>query len=182
MGFSDLILPAQTNYEHNDLIIVQRSDILGMFYQDQAIEPVGDSLSDFEIHRMIGRKLGLDDVFPPAEDWLKKAYEGTIAFTKHNISWDEFKERKYFIYDSPTWEEWVDIKKETGFSERGGGMSWYWEKGEGLETPSGKIEFVSSLISEHDPDNTERPPVAKWVSHHESPDQPQARASPSSKE
>jgi anaerobic selenocysteine-containing dehydrogenase len=44
--FSDLILPAQTNYEHSDLIAVQRSDLLSMFYQDQAIEPVGDSKSD----------------------------------------------------------------------------------------------------------------------------------------
>ena len=42
MPFSDLILPAQTSYEHTDLITVQRSDILGMFYQDQAIEPVGE--------------------------------------------------------------------------------------------------------------------------------------------
>ena len=40
--FSDLILPAQTNYEHEDLLAVQRSDILAMFYQAQAIEPVGE--------------------------------------------------------------------------------------------------------------------------------------------
>ncbi|MGE0630087.1 MAG: molybdopterin-dependent oxidoreductase, partial [Hyphomicrobiaceae bacterium] len=178
LGFSDLILPAQTSYEHDDLIIVQRSDILGMFYQETAIDPVGDSLSDFEIHRQIGLKLGLEDVFPPADDWLRKAYEGTIAFTKHGISWDAFKKRKSIIYDCPTWEEWVDIKKEIGFSERGGGMSWYWEKGAGLETPSGKIEFVGSLISQYDPDNKERPPVAKWVSHPESPDQPKAQDYP----
>ena len=178
LGFSDIILPAQTTYEHNDLVIVQRSDILGMFYQDQAIAAVGESLSDFEIHRQIGLKLGLEEAFPPAEDWLRKAYEGTIACSKQGISWDEFKERKYIIYDSPTWEEWVEIKKEQGFSERGGGMSKFWETGEGLETPSGKIEFVSSLISEHDPENEERPPVAKWVSHEESPDRPKARDYP----
>lgn len=176
--YSDLILPAQTCFEHEDLITVQRSDILAMFYQDQAVEPVGDSKSDFEIHRMIGQRLGLDDAFPPVEDWLKDAYEKTLAATKHGIGWEEFKERKYFVYDCPTWEEWVDIKKEHGYGEKNGGMHWFWESGCGLDTPSGKIEFVSSMITERDPDNKERPPLAKWVTHSEQPGQPKAEEYP----
>ena len=116
LGFSDLILPAQTTYEHNDLVIVQRSDILGMFYQDQAIEPVGDSLSDFEIHRQIGLKLGLEEAFPLQRNGFRRREE-TIAQTKHGIGWDEFKERKYFIYDSPTWDE-ADKKGSRFFRAR----------------------------------------------------------------
>jgi trimethylamine-N-oxide reductase (cytochrome c) len=176
--FSDLILPAQTSYEHEDLVTVQRSDILAMFYQDQAIEPVGDSKSDFEIHRMIGQRLGLDHVFPPAEHWLKEAYEGTLASTKHGVTWEELKEKKYFIYDCPTWDEWVDIKKEHGIGPNEGGLSWYWAAGDGLETPSGKIEFVSSRIAELDPDNEERPPLAKWISHSEQQGSPRAKEYP----
>ena len=167
LPYSDLILPAQTNYEHEDLIIAQRADILGMFYQEQAIEPVGESKSDYQIHQMIGHKLGLQDDFPSVDEWLKKAYEGTIAFSKHGMSWDEFKQKRYIIYDSPTWEEWVEIKKPHGYGEHNGGMHWFWEKADGLDTPSGKIEFVSSRIAEHDPDNKERPPLAKWVEHAE---------------
>lgn len=167
LPFSDLILPAQTNYEHEDLVSVQRSDLLGMFYQDQAIAPVGESKSDYEIHRMIGQRLGLDAVFPSVDDWLKKAYETTLAFTKHAMSWEQFKEKKYIIYDCPTWEEWVEIKKDFGYSEHTGGQHWYWKDAAGLETPSGKIEFVSGLIKELDPDNKERPPLAKWVTHGE---------------
>ncbi len=148
LPFSDLILPAQTNYEHEDLVVAQRSEILGMFYQEQAIEPVGESKSDYEIHRMIGKKLGLEAEFPPVDDWLKKAYDGTIANTKHGMSWEAFKEKKYIIYDCPTWDEWVEIKKQHGYREHSGGMSWFWDKAGGLDTPSGKIEFVSSLISE----------------------------------
>jgi trimethylamine-N-oxide reductase (cytochrome c) len=165
--FSDLILPAQTNYEHEDLVAVQRSDVLAMFYQDQAIEPVGDSKSDYEIHRMIGQRLGLDEAFPPADDWLKAAYEGTLVSTKHGIGWEEFKEKKYFVYDCPTWDEWVEIKKEHGCGPNVGGLQWFWLAGDGLDTPSGKIEFVSSRIAELDPENTERPPLAKWMPHSE---------------
>ena len=176
--FSDLILPAQTNFEHEDLISVQRSDLLGMFYQDAAIEPVGESLSDYEIHRMIGLRLGLEKVFPPVDEWLKAAYEGTLASTKFGMSWEEFKQKKSIVYDCPTWDEWVDIKKEHGFAPHGGGLHWYWTDGSGLETPSGKIEFVSARIAELDPDNAERPPLAKWVTHAEQQSSPRAQKYP----
>jgi len=170
MLYSDLILPAQTSYEHEDILTVQRSDILAMFYQDQAIEPVGESKSDYEIHRMIGLKLGLGEVFPSAEEWMEKAYCETLAATKHGVGWEEFKSRKFFIYDCPTWEEWLDIKKEEyGYGPHEGGLNWFWSKGDGLETPTGKIEFVSQRIAELDPENVERPPLSKWVTHNEQP-------------
>jgi trimethylamine-N-oxide reductase (cytochrome c) len=176
--FSDLILPAQTNFEHPDLIAVQRSDLLAMFYQEQAIEPVGESKSDYEIHRMIAQRFGLDEVFPPAEEWLKSAYEGTLASTKLGITWDEFKQKKSVVYDCPTWDEWVAIKKEHGYGPNDGGLHWFWSDGGGLETPSGKIEFVSSRIAALDPDNAERPPLAKWMPHAELQGSPKAKAYP----
>lgn len=174
MPYSDLILPAQTNYEHEDLVVVQRSDVLAMFYQDQAVEPVGESKSDYEIHRMIGLRLGLDEVFPPADEWLKGAYEKTLASTKLGLTWEEFKERKYVVYDCPTWDEWVDIKKGHGYGPHDGGLHWFWSAADGLETPSGKIEFVSSRIANLDRENAERPPVAKWTSHPELQGSPKA--------
>lgn len=176
--FSDLILPAQTNYEHEELLAVQRSDILSVFYQDQAIEPVGESKSDYEIHRMIGQRLGLHEAFPPAADWLKSAYEGTLACTKFGVSWEELKQRKYVIYDCPTWDEWIEIKKEYGYGPNNGGLHWFWENAGGLETPSGKIEFVSKRIQALDPDSKERPPLARWVPHDEQPDSPRAQEFP----
>ena len=165
--YSDLILPAQTNFEHEDLISVQRSDLLAMFYQDRALEPVGESKTDYEIHQLIAERLGAGAGFPPADDRLRGAYEETLAFTKHGISWDEFKERKEIVYDCPTWEEWIDIKNEYGFGPHNGGLHRFWTEGKGLETPSGKIEFVSARIAELDPDNRERPPLARWVENAE---------------
>jgi trimethylamine-N-oxide reductase (cytochrome c) len=177
--FSDLILPVQTHFEHEDLIAVQRSDILAMFYQEQAIEPVGESKSDFEIHWMIGERLGLDKVFPPADHWLKTVYEGTLASTKLGITWEEFKKKQQFVvYDCPTWDEWVEIKKEHGFGPHEGGLHCFWSAGGGLETPSGKIEFVSSRIAALDPENAERPPLARWMPHAELQGSPRSQAYP----
>lgn len=170
MPFSDLILPAQTIFEHEDLISVQRSDMLAMFYQEAAIEPVGESKSDYEIHRLIGRRLGLDHAFPPVDEWLRAAYDKTLARTRWGIGWEEFKERKVLVYDCPTWDEWVEIKQAQSFGPHDGGLRWFWRDGRGLETPSGKIEFVSSRIANREEEHGERPPLAKWMSHAESPD------------
>lgn len=176
--YSDLILPAQTHFEHEDLVAVQRSDVLAMFYQEQAIEPVGDSKSDYEIHRLIGARLGLDGVFPPVDQWLKEVYERTLASTERGITWDEFKKRKFVVYDCPTWEEWVEIKKAHGLGPHEGGLHAFASAAGGLETPSGKIEFVSSRITALDPDNAERPPLARWLPHAESPGSPRSRLYP----
>lgn len=167
IGYSDLILPAQTNFEHEDLISVQRSDMLATFFQDRAIDPIGESKSDYEIHQMIAERLGAGAGFPAADDWLRGAFEETLAHTELGLSWDEFKERKEVVYDCPTWEEWVEIKKEFGHGRHTGGLHWFWAKGEGLETPSGKIEFVSREIAEKLPDDPERPPLARWLPHAE---------------
>ncbi len=176
--FSDLILPAQTIFEHEDLIAVQRSDILGVFYQDRAIEPVGESKSDYEIHRMIAEKLGIKNGFPEVDTWLRDAYEEKLAFTKYGISWDEFKKRKYIVYDCPTWEEWLEIKKERGDGPHEGGMSWFYRSGKGLQTPSGKIEFVSEGIRQNSPEDSERPPLAKWTGHGELQGSPKSEKYP----
>lgn len=178
IGFSDLILPAQTHFEHEDLIAVQRSDVLAMFYQEQAIEPVGESKSDYEIHRMIGQRLGLGEVFPPVDDWLKAAYAGTLASTRFGITWEAFKQKQSMVYDCPTWDEWVEIKKAHGLGPHAGGLHGFWSEGGGLETPTGKIEFVSSRIAALDPGNTERPPLAKWTLHSEMSGSPKAQKYP----
>lgn len=161
--YSDLILPAQTLFEHSDLMSVQRSDILAMFYQDQAIPPVGESKSDYEIHRAIGQRLGIGDAFPEAEVLLEEAYAKTYASTGLGIGWQDFKERKGVIYDCPTWEEWLEIKKDNGIDPQHGGSHWYASSGEGLQTQSGKIEFTSLAIAEHQPDSKERPSLATWM-------------------
>ena len=176
--FSDLILPAQTAFEHEDLIAVRRSEILALFYQERAIEPVGEARSDYEIHRLIAQALGIGSAFPPAQEWLKRDYEQTFAFRQLGVSWEEFKRRRFVIYDCPSWQEWVEIKKQHGYGEREGGLAWFWKAGQGLQTPSGKIEFVSQRILQHAPDDRERPPLAQWIEHAELSTSAKARRYP----
>jgi len=73
---ADIVLPATTSIERNDLAGNRRSDfILAM---KQAIEPLGESRSDFEIFNAIAGKLGVADRFNEGRDemgWVRHLYE-----------------------------------------------------------------------------------------------------------
>lgn len=163
IGYSDLILPAQTVFEHPDIMSVSRSDVIAMIYQEQAIDPVGESKSDYEIHRLIAERLGIGDAFPEPEQILAEAYSTTYAAREAGIAWAEFKKRRVVVYDCPTPEEWREIKEQNDFDPDHGGLHWYATRGSGLQTDSGKIEFVSGAISRLAPDSVERPPLARWL-------------------
>ncbi|MEM2914990.1 MAG: molybdopterin-dependent oxidoreductase [Candidatus Bathyarchaeia archaeon] len=57
--FADIILPAQTIFEHEDLIITSRSAVSAITYQEKCIESIGESKSDYEICRLIAQRMGV---------------------------------------------------------------------------------------------------------------------------
>ncbi|MEM3550716.1 MAG: molybdopterin-dependent oxidoreductase [Candidatus Bathyarchaeia archaeon] len=183
--FADLVLPALTDFEVADIVVGARSQTIGIAYHDKCIEPIGESKSDYEIHRMIAERLAkefnkpeLIKAFPDPEAFLKEFYEKTMVYKKYGISWEEFKKKKIFIHSNPTWEEWVEIKKKYGYDAYDCFMSKFYKNAGGLETPSGKIEFQSQLALKYAPQDEERPPVAKWIEHNELPTSPKSKKYP----
>ena len=75
---ADIVLPATTSIERNDLAGNKRSDfILAM---KKAIEPLGEARSDFDIFNAIAGKLGVADRFNEGRDemgWLRHLYEAS---------------------------------------------------------------------------------------------------------
>ena len=73
---ADIVLPATTSIERNDLAGNRRSDfVLAM---KKAIEPLGQSRSDFAIFDAIAGKLGVADRFNEGRDemgWVRHLYE-----------------------------------------------------------------------------------------------------------
>lgn len=73
---ADIVLPATTSIERNDLAGNRRSDfVLAM---KKAIEPVGLSRSDFDIFNAIAGKLGVGDAFNEGRDemaWIRHLYD-----------------------------------------------------------------------------------------------------------
>jgi len=181
--FADVILPACTALERNDIsefgctgcaegYVKYGSNGCNyrvVVYQKKCIEPLYESKSDYEIFSLLAQKMGVREDFTDGgkseEDWVKGFFE--ISDLPKYISWDEFERKGYFVVPFPE-----DYKPTTA-------LRWFYdgrncdtpdnnpkkntEKGSELGTYSGKIEFVSRSLTEHFPDDEERPPMPRYI-------------------
>ncbi|HLA82407.1 MAG TPA: molybdopterin dinucleotide binding domain-containing protein, partial [Thermoleophilia bacterium] len=154
---ADVILPINTKLEEEDIgrMSAGGRSVHGALMEYKAIEPIGESLSDFQAVGEVAKKLGVYEEFT-CEMTLQEKME--LSF--HNmeldqvISWEDFCDKQYYIVPSdPEWE-----KVPPGLRE-------FYEDPEGhpLATPSGKLEFYSQRLADHYPDDNERGPLPKWV-------------------
>lgn len=84
---ADIVLPACTSLERNDIAPVGSYSNLGYVAMHQAILPQYESKSDFEIYRLIARELGFEKEFTEGLDemgWVKRFYEDARAEAASN--------------------------------------------------------------------------------------------------
>jgi molybdopterin guanine dinucleotide-containing S/N-oxide reductase-like protein len=163
--FSDIILPVSTTLEVEDIVTNTREGVqfLSVMLQKQAIQHVGESLSDFEVVCEIAKKLNLYDEVTEGlttEDLEKSVYNsmGLEKFT----TWEQFKDKEYFVFSAAKdWEK-----------DPAGLISFYKDPEHNpLPTPSGKLEFYSERLAKYFPDDKERPPTPHWVEQSDSHDE-----------
>jgi trimethylamine-N-oxide reductase (cytochrome c) len=183
-SFADIILPACTNFERNDLGEwaacggYTTNAHIGNNYrvvvrQQKCIEPMGESKSDYEILALIAERLGLREKFTEGcteDDWARRFFESSDVAKA--ISWEEFNEKGYYIVPCPS--------LQTGEYKRAPGLRWFAEgraddtadtgnpkrgtdKAHELGTYTGKIEFASESLRQNTPDDDERPIVPHWI-------------------
>ncbi|MFC1868556.1 molybdopterin-dependent oxidoreductase [Thermodesulfobacteriota bacterium] len=160
--FADLILPANTKFETEDL----SSDCTGwdyriLNYEAKCIEPLGESRSDYEIVCMIAERMGLLEEYTGGrsnEELIRFGFEKSGAAAGY-ISYDDWKEKEYWI--APTAPDWE--KHPAGM------FDFYKDPDKNpLTTPTGKLEIYSEKLAKHFPDDKERPPYPKWIPYGES--------------
>ena len=188
--FADVILPACTNFERWDVgEFANCGGYIGFAHgqvnnrvitmQHKCIEPLGESKSDFEIFELIAERLNLGGYFSESSselDWCRRLFEATDMV--RYISWNKFLKKGYFVVPPPKPEErdpvswrWYyegrpnDLPENDPLpSDESGGFK------TGLQTQSGKIEFVSSSLKRFDPNDSERPVMSRyqpsWEGHH----------------
>ena len=161
---ADIVLPVGTRFEMLDIGADLGSGVLISFYvEDHCIEPVGESLSDFDVAAKIAEKLGLWEEYTQGktmEEKQKLAFEGSGV--EGLVSWEELKDKQYFVI--PCSDEIKD--QPPGLSEFAQDPV-----GNPLSTPTGLLEYSSSALEKHFPDDPERPPVAHWIERGESHDE-----------
>ncbi len=179
-GLADIILPACTNFERNDIgewantggYTEHGSNACNhrvIVYQHKCIEPLYESKSDYRIFTELAEKLGVKDEFTEGnteEDWIEKTFN--ISDLPRYVSLEDFKKKGYFI-----------VPVSSNYKPTPG-LRWFYE-GRACDTPdhynpkratskkkelgtySGKIEFVSESLKAHFPDDEERPPLPRYI-------------------
>jgi molybdopterin guanine dinucleotide-containing S/N-oxide reductase-like protein len=154
--FADIILPVNTKFEEKDIAVDALSgQWQTVLNEEQAIEPLGESKSDYEITCLIAEKLGVLQKYSEGrsiEDWKRHGFEhsGVAKYT----TYEEFKKRGYFVV--PTDKDWKSYKA---------GLGNFHDEPEKypLTTPTGKLELYSQRLAEFFPGDEERPPYPKWI-------------------
>lgn len=148
--YADIVLPATSSLERNDISSGGTYSNDKVYAMRQAIEPVGESLDDFEIFRRLGEIFGVEQQFTEGRtvmETLKAAYEGCSA----EMSFEEFWRKGVAPVKVPesasNWVRHGDFFKEP-------------EK-HPLHTASGKIELYCATIAGYD--IADCPPMPKWM-------------------
>jgi anaerobic selenocysteine-containing dehydrogenase len=155
--YADIILPSNTNLEVDDIVTNTRQGTQhhSVILQNKAIEPVGESKSDYEVVLEIAKKLGKGEQFSEGKSIvdLQRQVFDNMSLDKL-VPWEEFEHKQYVVL--PTAEGWEDDVV---------GLRPFYDDPEKnpLPTPTGKLEFYSARIAEHYPDDKERPPIPKWI-------------------
>ena len=188
--YADIILPACTNLERNDLGewsvgggYTTHAEIGNnwrvIVREMKCVEPVGESKSDYAIFSLIAEKLGQGQLYTEGkteDDWGKAFWN--LSELSKRCSWEEFCKKGYYIVPVPE-----DYEEHPAFR-------WYYEDrdcdtqdylnpkikavnnmnsmeptehSKELGTYSGKIEFASEDLKKLSPDDDERPPVPHYI-------------------
>ncbi|MEQ9640143.1 MAG: molybdopterin-dependent oxidoreductase [Alphaproteobacteria bacterium] len=125
---ADLVLPATTQLEQEDIMFSWGHFYLS--YNNQAIEPLGEAVSNTELFRRLAATMGFDDPFfqrgdaemiAGALDWSAPALEG--------ITLDALQRDGYARLNLPAADEYCPHREGN------------------FPTPSGKVEFVASAAA-----------------------------------
>ena len=156
---ADIILPVATKFEMEDICDDKGGGTLtSVFHEYPACPPVGESLNDFECVAAVAKKVS-NDVYM-AYTGNEKAIERVIELfwqgcgVAHLDKDDEFHKTDIFV-----------VPGNPKIQELPAGLNPFAEDPENnpLTTPTGKLEFTSTAIQKHFPDDPERPPYPKWI-------------------
>ncbi len=161
---ADIILPVSTRFEMIDIGSDLGSGVfVSVFLEDHCIDPVGESLNDFDVAAKIAEKLGLKEQYT-----LGKTHE-----EKRRLSFDASGVGQLISYEELQKKQYYVLPCDPNVKNAPPGLSEFCKdsKNNPLTTPTGLLEYSSSALEKHFPSDPERPPVAGWIEKGESHDE-----------
>jgi trimethylamine-N-oxide reductase (cytochrome c) len=170
--FADIILPAATMMECNDIGNDNFNGQWGLLYLEKpACEPVGEAKSDHHVvvevakalEKLGGRYEGIVNKYTGGLTQDEKMHLGFDTCGKpDDLTWEDLEEKEFWM--SPT---------EDGWQDEFAGLKLFYDDPDNfpLQTPTGKIEYYSTRLAEKFPDDMIRAPYPQWIEesdeHHE---------------
>jgi trimethylamine-N-oxide reductase (cytochrome c) len=164
--FADIIFPVSTKHEMHDIGNDMSSGAYVSIYKEEpCCDPIGESVSDFDVCAKVAEKLGPDyyDLYTDniSEEERVRLFYKTSGCEEY-MSFEEWDEKKIFVV--PCKPDAQDLPA--------GMFDFYKDPANNpLTTPTGLLEFKSSAIEKHMPNDIERLPVPHWVEKSEAHDE-----------
>ncbi|RTR37438.1 trimethylamine-N-oxide reductase TorA [Shewanella canadensis] len=144
--FSDIVLPACTTFERNDIDVYGSYANRGILAMQKMVEPLFESLSDFEIFTRFAAVMGKEKAYTRGmteKDWLIKLYDDCKAANAGKFDMPDFesfwKEGYVHFGEGKPWTRHADFRDDPEINPLG--------------TPSGLIEVFSRKIAQFNYDD-----------------------------
>ncbi len=148
--YSDILLPATTNLERNDVAFPWGKGSYAI-YANKIIDPLWDTKSDLDIINMLAKKLGVTEYKQQTEEELLiEFFEGSVL--NEFTTYEELKEQGLVRWDPE--EPKIAFEEEVEDSEN-----------HPFPTPSGKIEIFSQKLENFDFDTADHSGVTPKYKH-----------------
>lgn len=154
---ADIVLPATTSYERNDLTMSGDYSMMNIFPMKQVVEPQFEAKSDYDIFAELAKRAGVEQQFTEGKtemDWLKGFYNTAFeAARKNRVIMPKFE--KFWEDNKPiTFKASEKAKKWVRYEEfRNDPLL------NPLGTPSGKIEIFSDTVAKMNYDDCKGHPT-----------------------
>ncbi|MBV7387363.1 trimethylamine-N-oxide reductase TorA [Pasteurellaceae bacterium TAE3-ERU1] len=150
--FSDIVLPACTPFERNDIDAYGSYSNRGVIAMHKLIDPLYDSRSDFEIFKGLCRRFGQEKAYSRGMDemeWVKSLYEACRKENQGKFDMPEFEQfwaQGYVLFpEGKPWVRHADFRDDPELNALG--------------TPSGFIEIFSNKIASFQYDDCKGHPM-----------------------
>lgn len=138
--FSDIVLPACTQFERNDLDVYGSYCVRGVLAMQRLVDPLYQARTDMQIFQALTKRFGQDQAYSRKMDemqWLESLYEECRSANKNNYPmppFNEFWQQGYVDFGAgQTWVRHADFREDPEINALG--------------TPSGFIEIYSRKIA-----------------------------------
>ncbi|WP_233117682.1 trimethylamine-N-oxide reductase TorA [Aggregatibacter actinomycetemcomitans] len=156
---ADIVLPATTSYERNDLTMAGDYSMMSVYPMKQVVPPQFEAKNDYDIFVELAKRAGVEEQYTEGKtemEWLEEFYKAAFTAARANrVAMPRFE--KFWVENKPLRFEANDAAKK-----------WvrYGEFREDpllnpLGTPSGKIEIYSDVVAKMNYDDCKGHP--SWM-------------------